>query len=104
MDIFDAGKKAIDAAKDFSKDCSKQTNDYYKQYVKPDEIAAPEKDWNRDVKELEDLIDTMEKAGEFWHGDVVSALPGYGSGNNTAINQAKTLLKTIKSKIAAAKK
>jgi hypothetical protein len=103
MDIFDAGKKAIAAAQDFSKDCNKQLDDYYNQYIKPKEITAPEKVWDRDVKDLDQLITAMQKAGKFWHGEVEGAFPGYGSGDSSAIMKAKTLLKTMESKIANSK-
>jgi hypothetical protein len=69
-EILDAGKKAIAAAQDFSKACNKQLDDYYSQYIKPKGITAPEKDWDRDVKDLDQLITAMQKAGKFWHGEV----------------------------------
>jgi hypothetical protein len=103
--IADA-KKALNSATEFKKDVEEQLKVYYTTYQRgrDDQIVAREQNWDNDQKDLEKLIDTMQKVGEFWYGNLYDGMEGYGGQQKSVIDRAESILRTMQKRIADVQK
>lgn len=94
---IEAAKNFINAAKATREHYSTEVGKYYKNFVAGDHTPT-----SRDAEALEHIVDEMQKIAKVYHADVPMAVASFGGPADTTIHNAKTLLETIKKKVAEA--